>query len=228
MRQTKGEIFTGVLLILVLLGGIIYLVKPAAIHGESKRAAKSTETTQKVKQANEQVQANVAADVTQIHAVASGMADSPEQDFVVNESALVLTKLQAPDPQELLKSEQRKVATLSGDLRLAAKLYDKAMGDSRELRAQLDKANADKAKADLILEETAAAHLATERQKNLAFVICAGLLVLLGYTRMTRLAPGALATAVTDIRKGVDPIVAIDGVATRFEQWFVKTMAKFK
>ena len=54
IRNRQGEVITTVLLIIALLGGAAWVLKPKFLSGESKRAEKSTKTTEELKKAYEQ------------------------------------------------------------------------------------------------------------------------------------------------------------------------------
>jgi hypothetical protein len=229
MRNTnRGEIVTLVLLILVLVGGAAMVVKPKFLSGETKRAEESARTTRELVATFEKKESLVAADVTTISEVSGSLPASKEKDFVRQESRLVLSRLRAPDPEELLKSSERANAVLQGELKEANKLYADAAGETKVLLKEIEKVKGDKDASDLKLQTVAAAHLATERQRNIAIIAVIVFGLLWFYVSSSRPSPGAIATAVNDMRSGTDPVTALDGVTTRFEQTLVRFFAKLR
>lgn len=243
LKSQRGEAAAIVIGVVALCTVLVWMFKPRMIHGESRRAKASTESTAQVETATAAVDAAAsqraaaaAASVVKIAEANSTAPASAEKDFIGREAPVALANLPAPDPQALLEAERRRVAVMEGRLAEASKLYEAAMRSSAEsakeladLRANLATAQAERRSADAAIAEAAAANLALERQRNqfvvaLVIAVCAWL-----YVKFTHLSPGAMAEAVQDIRGGkVDPIVALDGVATRLQQRYVKLLTKLK
>lgn len=235
--NSKGEAATIVLVVLAVGALGAWLFKPKALHGDSKRAAASTEATAKLEAAQvakdavvTQRSAEAASSVVVMDGVVSSLPETPEKSFLKKEGQVVLSKLPAPDPLALLEAEKRKVAELTGRVEESRRLYGQALTHSQELASKLEAktAEAEKAKAerqaiDLKLEQVAAERLGAERLANqLKFAVAIIVLVLL-YVKFTHLSPGALAEAVRDGGQ----LSNIDSVTTRLQQGYVRLINKF-
>jgi hypothetical protein len=218
-----------VLLVAVVLSAAgLWVVKPKALHGETRRAEASTVATERLEQANNKQGAEAAASVTKIGEAAATAPESPEKTFITREVPVALAKLPAPDPQALIEAEKRKTAVMEGRLVEASKLYDSALKRASTLEKERDAALTARRKADADLNETAAAHRAAEQQRNAFILVASVCAALYGYTKLTHFSPGALAEVVTDVKNGVHPITAIDTVASRLQQRMVNFLAKIK
>jgi len=192
----------------ILLAGALGLVtlKPKKLHGESRRAKESTEATAELIAASKEKEtalkrksAEAAASVEIIGGVVGTLPDTPEKSFLTQETKVVSSKLESPDPAALLEAEKRKVAVLGGQIELTQKLYGRAFEHAKELEERVVKAEARAATAetqraaiDLKLEQAAAENLGAERTSNRYLVAIGLLAVLYLYTKITHLSPGCL------------------------------------
>jgi hypothetical protein len=227
-NNQRGEVITAVVLAIALLGGAFLWFKPKAAHGESRRAAQSAETTADLNAAYVKREAVASAYVQKSGEVVGSLPESREKTFLEQANSIAKANLPAPDPMALLAAERLKNATLEGKLDVASKLYDSALKNSDKLNKELEQAKAAKQEADVKLGEAAAANLASERQRNRLIMIAGALGLLWLYTHFTRPSPGAIATAINDMKAGIPPVQALDGVTTRLEQFYVRLMAKLK
>lgn len=228
MVKTRGSALIIAVVAMGLIGLATWIFRPAFTHGESRRAAESTKTTAQLESAYNKAGAVAAASVNQISQVASTLADSREKTFLTQESSVAASSLPPPDPIALWASERRKNAVLEGQVQLSQKLYSDSLKNSDKLNHDLEEAKADKRAIDLELETVASAHLAATRQRNILIAVVVVLFVLFAYARITRIGPGAMGEAVADIKAGIHPIQALDGVTSRFQQKIISFIAKIK
>lgn len=212
--------------------GFLAFKKPKALDGASRTAAASTVATANVNNAhNEEVDSlknkssSAAAGVATIAKVAGTLPDTPAKQAIENEAGIVQSKLETPNPAELLAAERRANAILTGNLQESRRLNELAYKDSAKLRERTIAAEAKSAKAeaardaiDLKLGEAAAKALGAEQASNRWKIGLAAVALLYLYTKFTHLSPAAMAEAVADIKKGKEGLAAIDGVTTRLQQ----------
>lgn len=220
-RSTRG-IAPAIILIAVLVSGLgLWIAKPKIIHGASKRAAASTKSTERLVTAVDKQGAEAAASVAKIGEANAVAPDSPSKEFIAREVPVAQSKLPAPDPAALIEAEKRRAAVMQGRAEEAEKLYATAMQRAATLEKERSAALVARREADLALEQSAAEQRGAERQRDifiLAGVLAVGLYV---YTKVTHLSPGAIASVVSDIRNGKDPVTAIDVVAGPLRQKLV-------
>jgi hypothetical protein len=221
---------------LVIIAGIaavgligLFVIKPKATHGESRRAAESTETTAALVAATTKQGAEAAASVVKIGEANAQLPGSALSTYIAKEVGVALAKLPPPDPLALLEAEKRKVAVLEGKQEVIASLYNEALHRADTLERERSKALAAKQEADLRLEQKAAEHLGMERQRNQILVIAAIAVGLYLYVKFTHFTPSAIAGAIADIRKGTypDPVTAIDIKASILQQKIVSILHRF-
>lgn len=186
MRSNRGEIATGTLL-LILAGGAVlgWWAMPKIFHGASRRAEQSGKASQAVEAATTRTDAaatatgaSAAAGVVTIAKANALAPDSPSKDFISREAPVVLAKLPAPDPAELLAAERRRAAVMEGQLEIAEKYYVQATERAAALQRERDLAVAAREQAlqerravDVRLKEAAAAELAASRTKLILFAV---------------------------------------------------------
>lgn len=235
-QKNSGVALLVVIGALAIAGALgLWVFKPKALHGESKRAEQSEQVSAEVKAAHEKEiaaekkRSSEAAASSQVMAsVVASLPATPEKQFLTEEGKVLASKLESPDPTELLKAEQRKNAVLTGKVAEAELLYSQALQHSSELSRDLVQAKEDTSRAlaardavDRNLNETAALHRGMERQRNMTILALAALAAVYLWTKLTHLSPGAMAEAVADIKKGVNGVDAIDLVTTRSQQKLV-------
>lgn len=206
--------------------------KPKALDGASRNAAASTAATTNVNTAhNEEVNSlknkssSAAAGVATIAKVAGTLPDTLSKQAIQNEAGIVQSKLETPDPIELLAAERRANAILMGNLEESRRLNDLAYKDSAELRDRTIAAEAKTAKAeavrdaiDLKLGEAAAKALGAEQANNRWKITLAAVAILYLWTKFSHVSYGAIAEAAHDIKQGKAGVEALDAVTTRFQQ----------
>lgn len=225
MNSQRGEAITAVLLILVLIGGGLFVLKPKWTHGDSRRATESTVTTERLNEAQTKQGATAAASIVKIGEVIATAPESLEKEFIAREVPVALASLPAPDPLALVEAERRKVAVMEGRLAEAATLYNQALKRADTLERERAAALAAKRASDAELAQVAAERLGSERLMNwaIAAAVLAGLLYI--YVKVTHISPSALAEAVKDIKGGTQAITALDGVASRLQQRIVRLLS---
>lgn len=205
------------------------VIKPKATHGDSRRAAESTEATADLVAATKKQSAEAAASVVKIGEANAQLPGSALSTFIAKETQVALSKLEKPDPVELINAEKRKVAVLEGKVEVIASLYNDALKRADQLERDRARALAARQEADLRLEQVAAERLGAERQRNQMFVVVGIALALYLYVKFTHLSPTKLAGAIADIRKGTytDPVTAIDVKATPLQQSIISFLHRF-
>ncbi len=228
MRKNRGSVLILVLAGVLLGAGVVMGLKSVFSSGNTKRAAASQKTTEAFVNQAERASSQAASSVVVIGEAAAELPASPQKDFITREAPVALSLLEKPDPQALIDAEHRKVLILSGQLSEANKSYDKAYKASIATQRDLDKALDAKRQSDDALQEAAALEEGATRQRNKLIIVVAILAVLYFYTKMTHFSTGAMATAVNDIKAGANPITALDGVASRTQQWMVNLISRIK
>lgn len=210
LRSKKAEAVTIVLVVLALLGGGLFVLKPKFLDGASNRADTSKATTAALDAATTAQGASAAASVAKIGEANAMAPASPAKDFIAREVPTALAKLPTPDPLALLEAEKRRVAVMEGRLTEAARLYETEAKRASQLQTERDAALAARRAADAAISEAAAAQLASERQSAVLIAVC----VLLGgawvYARIFSITPKSMGDVAAAIRAGEDPIQAID------------------
>lgn len=228
MKSNRGTVVLEVLLAIALIGGAWLAFKPKSHDGDSRRADQSQQTTEALIVAQDK-RGSVASAYNQKSSEVIGLLpNTPEKSFLEQASQIMGANLPAPDQTALIQAERLKVAVLEGRLKDSQELYEKAIGESSKLSKDLAVAISEKRASDSRLQEVAALRLGAERQRNQIMIVAGALAILWIWTKSTHFSRSAIGEAVADIRKGVDPIVAIDGVATRFQQKLVSRAAKLK
>lgn len=218
-----------VILVAILASGLgLKIAKPKFLHGESRRAEASTAATANLEAATNKQGAEAAASVAKIGEANAVAPDSPAKDFIAREVPLAQSKLPAPDPTALIEAEKRRAAVMQGRAEEAERLYATAMQRAAVLEKERSAALVARREADLALEQSAAEQRGAERQRDI--FILAGVLgvALYLYAKVTHLSPGAIASAVADIRNGQDPVTAIDIVAGPLRQKLVSFIHLWK
>lgn len=229
----RGLAFLPVLGILALLGvGGWGLSKTRFFHGESKRADASTKTTEELLAAQNAQGAAAAAYTQTAGEVVSTLPESREKDYLGRALGISLSYLPKPDPQKIIEAQNLKIAVLSGQLELANKLTGYALTRAEAADRRTAQAISSKRASDLALQESAAEARGAEQQAFWLMLVAIAAGVLWIYNKLTHLSPGALATAVADIRNGTgeqnSAIAALDGVTTPTQQMMVKANVWFK
>lgn len=229
LRATRGLAPLVILAIVAAIGGAVVVLKPKVFHGDSQRAAASTEATARVESATTKPAAEAAASIVKIGEANAAAPDSRQRDFIAQEIPVALAKLPAPDPQALLEAEKRRSAVIEGRLEEARGLYSTALQRAVILQRERDAALASRRAVDAELSQVAAERLGAERQRNQFIAVAMLALALFLYVKFTHLAPGALAEAVHDIRENkVDPLHALDAVTSRTQQTIVSWLAHLR
>ncbi len=220
------------LVIVVVLAGIglgLMAFKPKWLHGDSKRAAESAATTEALLASQKKLSATAAASVAMIGQANATAPESREKEFVSREVPVALSLLEAPDPVALLAAERRKNAVLEGKVQVIEQLYGDQAKTNEALRHENVIAIAAKRASDTELAQVAAERLGAEKTAT-RWMIVAGVCVLLYlYVKFTHIGPGAIAEAVSDMRKqgATAGITALDGVTSRLQQKMVRFINKF-
>lgn len=230
-HKTRGEVIVTVLVLLALLGGGLFVLKPKWMSGDSRRAETATQTTQQLVQATDKQGAVAAASVVKIGEANALAPESPQKAFIAREVPVALASLPQPDQTALIESERRKSAILEGRLQEAADLYEKAMKQADSLEKAKQAALQAKTKSDLELVQVAAERLGADRQANaaIAVAVIAGLLYL--YVKFTHVSPGAMASIASDLRSqggesGKIGIQIIDTATSRLQQGVISIIHK--
>lgn len=236
--------FTTLELILVLAAGAALAgwLGPK-ISNKLGRAAKDGKTaTAQVEKTTDVVvtelkknSSEVASSLTQIKKAAEDAPPSPQTEFIKAEADVALAKSEKPDLAALERSYQRYTAFLEGQLGRAQKLIDAEMLTTRKAQERLEKAENDLAvsqdvrrQQDNKISEIAAVSVATAQQRNIALVGIGLLVIFVGWVKLTHWTPNQISIAATDMKKGVDPIAALDGAGTLWQQRLVALWNKFK
>lgn len=226
----SGAAVVIVLAVIAVLGGAVMAFKPKFLHGDSKRAAASTQTTEELIAAQKKLSSVAAASVQKIGEANAVAPESPVKEFIAREVPVAMASLEKPDQTALLEAERRKNAVLSGKIEMAEKLYGDAYKRADEAQKVATAAIAAKRASDLELERVAAERLAAERSQNRWIIVACVCGALYLYTKFTHVGPGALAEAVSDMRKqgATKGIAALDGITTRFQQSMVRFINRVK
>lgn len=229
MKQ-RGETTVIVLVACAVVGLALWIFKPKILHGDSRRAKESSQTTEELVKTQEKQAATAAASVVKIGEANASAPESREKSFIAQEVPVALAHLPKPDPEALLAAERRKNAVLEGRIEEADRLYGKALEKAERLERERAAALAAKRASDLELERVAAERLGAERAKNMMIAIAVVAVLLYFYVRFTFVSPANLASAVRDIRHGTgepnSAIAALDSVTTPMQQLMVRLHAK--
>lgn len=216
-NRVRGEATVLIIVAVAAVALLGFVVKPSWFPGASKRAAQATKATANLVSAVNEQSAVAAASATQIGVANTLAPDSPSKEFITREVPVLLSRLQPPDPKELIEAEKRRTAVMEGKLDVALKLYGESAKKSERLQAERDEAIAKRQASDLAAEKAAAAeHAARLQSMGLALVA----LLILGvyiYSRIYSITPATLGKIAADVRSGIPPIQALDAnVAPRF------------
>lgn len=226
MKHQRAEAITVVIIVLALIGGGLFVLKPKFLDGASKRAETSKTATAALDAATTAQGASAAASVAKIGEANTMAPASPSKDFIAREVPTALAKLPTPDPLALLEAEKRRVAVMEGRLTEAARLYETEAKRASQLQTERDAALAARRAADVAISEAAAAQLASERQSTILIGVC----VLLGglwlYARFFSITPASLGAAMAGVRAGENPISAIERVTAPWLHSRIHTAAK--
>lgn len=228
-KSCRGEATLLVLAAVAVVGAALFLFRPRASHGDSRRADASVQATAAVDATTTKQGAEAAASVVKIGEAAAAAPHSLENTFISREVPLALAKLPPPDASALIAAERRKVAVLEGRVEETHRLYNDALKRADALAQEKADALAQRRAVDGELSRVAAERLGALRERNgmVAVVILA--LLLIGYIKFTHISPGGLSSIVKDLRSGeVQPIHAVDAVANRFTQWLVSRKLKLE
>lgn len=222
-RSIRAEASLIILLAVVLLGGGAWgLSKTKWFHGESKRAATSTKTTEELLAAQAAQGAAAAAYVQTMGDVVTTLPESREKDFLGRAGGIALSYLPKPDPQKVIEAQALKIAVLTGQLELANQLTASALHRAELADQRTVRAITAKQKSDLALEQAAAEARGAEQQAFWLACIAAAAGVLYLWTKLSHVSPLSLSAAVRDLREGTtEPnaaIAAIDANVTPFQQ----------
>lgn len=231
MNKRSGEATLIVVVVLAIAAGFM-LPKPKFLSGESRRAEASQEATADLAKAIEDLKkkedekgAKVAASLQQIGVANGQTADSPQKTFIDRELNFVSPLLPKPDYASLLAAERRRVAIAEGKLELADQLYARAAKDNQELLRKVEKleqnfqqALAQRRDVDLRLSEAAAAVRAREQVIGILFGVCVLVLALYVFAKINGVSLRSLAVTASDIRKGDDPVAALDRILSLSQQ----------
>lgn len=230
-NNIRGAIPVIYLVGVLVLGTVGWgLSKTKWFHGESTRAAASSQTTETLLNVNAVQDGKAAAVFAKIGETNAEAPDSPQRKVISRFVPIGLSLTGQPDPAFMLELERLKVATLTGKLEQADKINASLMQDAAETQKQLARAIAAKRASDMALEQAAAEARGAEQQAFWAILACLVAGVLYVYTKLTHTSPWALAKAVTDMRNGsgeANPaIAALDGVTTPMQQFMVRMHTK--
>jgi hypothetical protein len=224
--KIRGSVAIIVVAAIAVGGLFLWLFKPAALHGDSKRANASTDATAGLVAAANAQSAAAAASVVKIGEANGEAPASPAKDFISREVPLALTFLSPPDAARLVEAERRKVAVMSGQLDEVRKLYGEASKNSAKLQSERDAALAARQAVDTELQQVAAARLAAEHQRSALAVGVALLVILYVYTKFYSISPATLGKIAADVRGGGSAIAAMN---THLAPWLharVRTASK--
>lgn len=224
----RGSAAVLVLLGIVLFGGGAWgLSKTKFFHGDSKRAKTATETTETLIATAGEQNGKAAAVFAKIGETNAEAPESPQKRVISRFVPIGMGFTGQPDPAFMLELEKLKVATLAGKLEQADKINATLMTDAADTRRELAKAVAGKRASDAELVQVAAERLGAEQQAFWFTLVAVAAVVLWAYVKLTHLSPGALATAVADIRNGTGEqnasIAAIDSVTSPTQQMMVRS-----
>lgn len=216
--KTRGSATIIAIVLVALLGGGLFVFRPAFLHGDSRRAKESAAATVAVERTAGAQGGAAAASIQKIGEANQEAPLSPSRDFIAREVPLALSYLPKPDPAKLLEAERRKVAVMEGQIAEARRLYEDAAKTSAALQRERDAALAARRAVDAELAEVAAARLAAERQRAALVVVAVLLLAAWIYAKFFGISAGTLGRIAADVRSGVSPIAAMDE-ALRMKPW---------
>ncbi len=231
MTKTNRGIAPLVIVVVLAASALgILAFKPKWLHGDSRRATTSKETTETLVDSQKKLSATAAASVAKIGEANQVAPESPSKNFIAREVPVALAVLEPPDPMALVEAERRKTAIMQGRLEEAQRLYGDQTKLADSLRRENAAALAAKRASDAELERVAAERLAADRTATRWIIVAVACIALYLYTKFTHLGPGAIAEAVSDMRKqGITKgISALDGVTSRLQQKMVRLINRIK
>ncbi len=229
MTSTRSSVAVLVMLGVLLLGGGAWgISKTKWFHGESKRAATSTSTTNDLLAAKDKQGAVAAASVVKIGEANQVAPESPSRSFIAREVPVALASLPPPDADALLAAERRKAAVLEGRLVEADKLYGDAIKLAGEYQKEAARAVAAKRASDLALEQAAAETRGAEQNQFWLTLLAIAVGLLWAWTKLTHASPLALSRFVQDVKSGTGEtnptVAALDGALSPLQQLNIKAM----
>lgn len=208
-----------VVAVVAILGAVGWFGLPKLFHGATRRADNSAKATQKLEQATVAQGSSAAASVVKIAEANAAAPDSPAKTYIAQEAPVALSKLPAPDPQELIEAERRRAAVFEGKYELARKLFTEAMDRATELQRELDQAKDARARADQALASAAAAERARTLQAGGAALVCLILAGLWIWSRMNGFSLAKIAEIRASVFSGKETLEqAIDRLASVRQQ----------
>lgn len=208
-----------VVAVVAILGAVGWFGLPKLFHGSTRRANNAAQATAKVEQATVAQGSSAAASVVKIAEANAAAPDSPSKTYIAQEAPVALSKLPAPDPQELIEAERRRAAVFEGKYELARKLFTEAMDRATELQRELDQAKEARARADQALLSAAAAERARTMQAGAAGLVCLLLAALWVWSRLNGFSLAKIAEIRASVFSGKETLEqAIDRLASPRQQ----------
>ena len=225
-NNQRGEVVTIVLICCALLGGLFLVKKPKVFDKRSKQADSSVVATANLENVTNERGSQAAASVVAISKANTLAPDSPTKDFITKEIPVALANLPAPDALALIAAESRRAAVMEGRAIEAEKLYAAALQNASTLQKERDTALAARRAIDSQLVEAAALQRGAEGERNLFIIVAVLSVALWLYCKITHFSPSAIASAISDIRKGSDPVTSLDIAASPLQQKIVDRIVK--
>ncbi len=167
MKNSSRRAFAieGYLLILAVVAAIGWgATKTTSFFNKNSHNAKQGEkTTAALIVASNSVGSAQTASAQVIGEAVADMPASENRSFVLNEIPIMIARGPAPDPQQIIKARDRRIAFLEGNLSAQEKLTNKALKDAGELRSELEVTTAAKQASDEKTTVAAAEELAANR-----------------------------------------------------------------
>ncbi len=209
-KKQNGLALLAIIAIIAVLGLGGAWALPKIYHGDTSRAKQSTEATADLLDKQNKQGATAAAKITTVKEVAETLPDSREKEFIGRETESALGDLPKPDPDARLKSIERKLAVLSGDVSKVASLYEKDHENSLKLQKELDQAVTERKAVDEKLTIVAAERKGAETQRNVAIVFVVLLGAGVAYLKIFGISRATGGRMLADMRAGMDPVQAFD------------------
>lgn len=229
--NTRTKAFTLVEVLVVagvvslLFGGAMLV--PKWFNGDARRAKKAAETTAALVAAKDAQSAQAAASVTKIVEANATAPASWQQEFIALEGPVALSFLQKPDPLALARAEARRRAVAEGERDEARRLYALEATKAADADRRATAALVAKGKSDDELARVAAEKAGAESTRNIVLVLAALFAAGWGWTKLTHLAPDAVAELRQDLNAAAPHALhVLDGVTSRFQQSFAKAARK--
>lgn len=223
--NNRGTVLVEVLVVLLLLGGGLFVAKPDLIPGtESYRAKKSAQSTTQLSTAitnadtaAQKQGAEVAAGLVAIERANDLAPASNSKNFIGQEVPHLRTLLPSPDPKALIEAEKRRTAVMEGRYEEAKRLYEDAAAKAAQLIKERDTAIAARNQAEYrrqladqaLLEAAAAAHARTVMALGVG-AVCLVLLAAYIWLKFNSVSLPDMGKIVADVKAGANPIQAFD------------------